>query len=347
MMLQAVMTQPGKILIHSVPRPAPAPGEVLIATQRIGVCGSDIHVYHGLHPYTSYPVVQGHEVSGVIAEVGAGVTGFTPGDPVVFMPQLTCGKCYPCTHGMYHICDNLKVYGFQTDGAAQEFFPIPAEMVLKVPPSITLDQAAMVEPVAVAVHAVGRPAAIAGPSSDVAGKKVLVLGAGTIGNLVGQVAMASGADAVLISDVSEYKLAKARACGFTHTVNPAQEDIGAAILKVFGPDKADIIFECVGVQDTITTAVTHARKGSTIVIVGVFGKKPVVDLGWVQDRELRLFGTLMYQKPDYERAIDLVARRAIQLDEMITHRFAFNDYLSAYHAIEASQGNYLKVMIEL
>jgi L-iditol 2-dehydrogenase len=339
-MLQAVMTQPGKIELNQVARPEVKPDEVLIQVKRIGVCGSDIHVYHGLHPYTSYPVVQGHEVGGVVAETGAAVSGFAPGDKVVFMPQVTCGECYPCRHGMYHICDNLKVMGFQTSGAAQEYFAVKAEMVLKLPEITTLDQAAMVEPVSVAVHALSR-------AGDVAGKKILVLGAGTIGNLVGQVALASGAEKVVITDISEYKVEKARACGFEHVVNPAKEDLGRAILDAFGPDKADLILECVGVQPTITQAVANARKGSTIVVVGVFGKKPEVDLGLVQDRELSLVGTLMYQKRDYERAIELVASGKLCLDQMVTHRFAFKDYLKAYEAIEASGGKYIKVMIDL
>ena len=339
-MLQAVMTQPGKIEVNQVARPEVKPDEVLIQVKRIGVCGSDIHVYHGLHPYTSYPVVQGHEVGGVVAETGAEVNGFAPGDIVVFMPQVTCGECYPCRHGMYHICDNLKVMGFQTSGAAQEFFAVKADMVLKLPASTSLDEAAMIEPVSVAVHALSR-------AGDVAGKKVLVLGAGTIGNLVGQVAQASGAQQVMITDISEYKLEKARACGLEHAVNPQQEDLGQAILDVFGPDKADLILECVGVQDTITQAVANARKGSTIMVVGVFGKKPLVDLGLVQDRELSLVGTLMYQKQDYERAIELVAAGKLCLDQMVTHRFDFKDYLQAYEAIEASGGKYIKVMIDL
>src|SRR5437870_11939890 len=103
-MNQAVMTAPGQIEYREVPKPAPQPDEVLINVKRIGVCGSDIHVYHGLHPYTSYPVVQGHEVAGVIAEVGSQVKGLSVGDKVTFTPQVTCGKCYPCQHGMYHIC---------------------------------------------------------------------------------------------------------------------------------------------------------------------------------------------------------------------------------------------------
>jgi L-iditol 2-dehydrogenase len=230
--------------------------------------------------------------------------------------------------------------GFQTNGAGQEFFPVKAEMVLKVPPSVSLDQAAMVEPISVAVHALRR-------GGMEAGMKVLVLGAGTIGNLVGQVARASGAAEVLIADVSPYKLEKARVCGFKHAVNNGSEDLGAAILSAFGPDKADLILECVGVQSTITQAVDYARKGSTIVVVGVFGKKPVVDLGLVQDRELTLRGTLMYQKVDYERAIELVASGALHLNEMITGHFAFHDYLNAYETIEAAHGNSLKMMIDL
>lgn len=317
-MLQAVMTQPGAIEINEVEKDQAKAGQVLIAIKRIGVCGSDIHVYHGLHPYTGYPVVQGHEVGGVIAEVGPGVQGFEKGDKVVFMPQVTCGECYPCRHGMYHICDNLKVMGFQTSGAAQEFFAVDAEKVLKLPDHLSLDEAAMVEPVSVAAHAIAR-------SGGVEGKKVVVLGAGTIGNLVAQVAKASGASDVLITDVAEYKLEKAAGCGIPHTLNTAQNDLGAAVLQAFGPDKADLMFECVGVQDTITQAVTHARKGSTIVVVGVFGKKPVVDLGLVQDRELSLVGTLMYQKKDYERAIELIATGKLCLGPLVTHRFAFKD----------------------
>jgi L-iditol 2-dehydrogenase len=339
-MLQAVMTAPGKIDIRDVPRPKPAADEVLIQIKRIGVCGSDIHVFHGLHPYTSYPVVQGHEVAGVVAATGADVTGFAPGDKVVFMPQVTCGVCYPCRHGMYHICDSLKVMGFQTNGAAQEYFAVSVNNVLKLPASTSLDQAALIEPISVAVHCLAR-------AGSVEGQKVLVLGAGTIGNLVAQVAQASGAAAVMLTDVSAYKLDKARACGIQNVVNPDEEDLAQAILKHFGPDKADLIMECVGVQPTITQAVANARKGSTIVVVGVFGKKPEVDLGLVQDRELSLVGTLMYQKKDYERAIELVSTGKLCLDPLVTQRFDFKAYPQAYEAIESSGGKYLKVMIDL
>ena len=340
-MLQAVMTEPGKIEFRDVEKPTLRDDQVLIQVKRIGVCGSDIHVFHGLHPYTSYPVVQGHEVSGIIAEVGGQVEGLAEGDKMVFTPQVTCGECYPCTHGMYHICQSLKVMGFQTGGAAQEFFAVDADKVLNVPDHVSLDQAAMVEPVSVAVHALSRA------GEDLQGKKVLVLGAGTIGNLVAQVAKASGASAVMITDVSDYKLDKAKECGIDFVVNPTKKDLGEAIRRDFGPDRADLILECVGVQDTITQAVENARKGTTIIVVGVFGKKPVVDLGLVQDRELSLVGTLMYQKRDYERAIELVASGKLNLDKMITHHFPFTEYMNAYETINEAKGNIMKVMVTL
>lgn len=339
-MLQSVMTQPGKIEFREIAKPQPQAGEVLIQVRRIGVCGSDIHVYHGKHPYTGYPVVQGHEVSGVVAEVGAGVTGFQPGDKVVFMPQVTCGTCYPCKTGQYHICDHLKVMGFQTNGAGQEYFPVAAEKVLKLPENVSLDEGAMVEPVSVAVHALRR-------FGSISGAHVLVLGAGTIGSLVGQCARALGAAKVMITDISDYKVEMAKICGFEKVVNPRKEDLSNAMLDYMGERKADVIFECVGAQDTITSAIDIARKGSTIVVVGVFGQKPVVDLGLVQDHELTLIGTLMYQKEDYLRAIELVSEKKLCLDPMITHRFPFRQYLEAYHTIESSGGNYIKVMIDL
>lgn len=339
-MLQAVMTQPGRIVFREVETPTVSTNEVLMAVKRIGVCGSDIHVYHGKHPYTTYPVVQGHEVSGVVTALGADVSDLAIGDTVTFMPQVVDGTCYQCRHGQYHICDNLKVMGFQTDGAAAEYFSITAAQVLKVPAPVSLDEAALVEPLAVAVHALRR-------GGDVQDKKVLVLGSGTIGNLVGQAAKALGAQFVMNTDICDYKLEKARVCGLDRLVNTQRESLADALAEGFGSDGADLILECVGAQATMDQAITHARKGTTIVVVGVFGEKPRIDLGLVQDHELMLTGTLMYQRVDYEQAIDLITAGRIRLREIITHRFPFRDYLDAYRAIEQAQGKYMKVMIEL
>jgi L-iditol 2-dehydrogenase len=337
-MKQSVMTSPGVIEMREAPVPQPAPTEVLLRIKRIGVCGSDIHVWHGKHALTPYPVVQGHEVSGVVEKVGSSVRGFSPGEPVTFQPQVTCGTCYPCRHGAYHICDNLKVMGFQTTGAGSEFFAVDASRVLKLPRGMDVEHGAMIEPEAVAVHALGR-------AGSVEGLKVLVLGAGPIGNLVAQTARGLGASQVMITDVSEFRLGKAKECGIELCVNPSKTDLAAAVVKEFGEGKADLILECVGSPATITQGVAVARKGTDIIIVGVFGDKPVVDMGTVQDRELRLIGTLMYQEPDWKKAIELVSSGKVKLAPLITDHFPFAEYTKAYEYIEANRERAMKVMI--
>ncbi len=339
-MKQAVMTAPGVIEFRDVAAPVPAPGEVLIATRRIGICGSDIHVNHGRHPYTGYPVVQGHEVSGYVAGLGAAVAGLHVGQLVTFTPQLTCGVCLPCREGSYNICESLKVMGVQAPGAAQELFVAPEWNVVPVPQHVGLDHAAMIEPLSVAVHAIGRVGAVAG-------KRVLVLGAGTIGNLVSQACKALGATAVMITDLQEYKLEKARACGIECAVNTSSNSVADALATEFGPGRADLIFECVGARATATQAIENARKGTTIVIVGVFSDNPEINMGYVQDRELHIVGSAMYKKEDYAVALELAGSGKVELDQLITHRFQFEEYPAAYAAIDQSNGRYMKVMVEL
>jgi len=340
-MQQAIMPEPGNIEFHDVPTPEPGPHDVLVKVKNIGVCGSDIHVYHGIHPYTNYPVVQGHEVSGQVAAVGEAVRDVATGDNVTFMPQVTCGECYPCRHGQYHICDSLKVMGFQTGGAAQEYVVVPEAMIIKLPEGLSYEAGAMIEPVAVAAHAINRA------GEKIAGKKVLVFGAGPIGNLVGQVAKGVGAAAVMITDLSDFRLEKAKACGLDFTVNPQKEDLHAAISRDFGPDRADVILECVGAEVTVGQAIECARKGTTIVIVGVCPGKVQADLATVQNNELSLIGTLMYQKRDYEQAIALANAGKLCLDPLVTDRFPLQSYLEAYQHIENAGDRVMKVMIDV
>ncbi len=155
-------------------------------------------------------------------------------------------------------------------------------------------------------------------AGDVAGMRIAVLGSGPFGNLVAQCARGLGAKDVIATDLSEFRLELARDCGVPHTVNVANEDLGEAIFEHFGPDKAAIIFECIGSGEAITSGISVARKGSTIIVVGVFGQKPPVDLRLVQDRELTIRGTLMYQRPDYTRALELIADGTVILDRLIT-----------------------------
>ena len=339
-MKQAVLVEPQKVIFQDVDKPRPGPGQVLVQVRRIGVCGSDIHAYYGKHPYIRCPIVQGHEFAGRITEVGPDVRNLGAGDDVTAMPQLVCGQCYPCRHGNYHICNSLKVIGCQAEGAAQEFLAVDQDLVVKLPAGMDYDSGAMVEPVAVGAHAVGR-------LGSVEGKKVLVLGAGPIGNLTAQAVRGLGAAAVAISDLSDFRLEVARVCGIPHAVNPAKRDLASSVREAFGPDGADAILECVGVEETVGQAISLARKGTDIVIVGVFGEKPRVDIGLVQDKELRLIGTLMYKAEDYRTAIDLVQSGRVVLKPLLTRHFPFEQYPDAYRFIEKNRDRTMKVFIDL
>jgi L-iditol 2-dehydrogenase len=339
-MKQAVMTAPGEIEVREVAPPRAGAGEVLLRIRRIGVCGSDVHVYHGKHPYTSYPVVQGHEFSAEVAGVGEGVDGVPVGAKVTATPQNTCGQCRQCLRGDYHICDGLAVRGFQAPGCAQELYVTDAGKVLLLPDEFTFEQGALVEPVAVAVHAVGRV------DAPLAGRNVVVLGAGPIGNLVGQVARSEAAE-VLITDLSEHRLEVARQCALAHTSDPDAEPLCEAVQKAFGPDGFEVAFECAGVEATIAAAVGCIQKGGTVIVVGVFGEKPRVDLGFVQDRELTLRGTLMYKREDYQRAIELIAAGGIATDPLISKHFTLSEYLSAYKFIDEAGDRTMKVLIDV
>jgi L-iditol 2-dehydrogenase len=338
-MKQALMVNPGKIEIRQVPAPQPGTGQVLLRIHRIGVCGSDIHVYHGKHPYTSYPVVQGHEFSASVEAVGKDVTGIAPNTKVTAMPQIVCGECPPCRRGDYHICDRLKVQGFQAPGCAQELWVTEANKIVPLPSRFTFEQGAMIEPISVAVHAVAR-------GGNLNGRRVAVLGAGPIGNLVAQVARSCGAQ-VLITDVSPYRLDVARRCSLGSTANATEETLRTASARVFGGEGFDVALECVGVEATMTEAIANLAKGGTLVVVGVFGEKPRIDLGLVQDRELNLHGTLMYQRRDYERAVELISTGAVITEPLMSKHFTLDHYQDAYRFIDEQRDKTMKVFVDV
>ena len=339
-MLQQVMTAPGKIEFREVETPVPKENEVLVCIMRIGVCGSDIHVWHGEHPFTSYPVTQGHEVSGEIAAIGNAVEGFSIGQKVTIQPQVFCGTCYPCRHGKYNLCENLKVMGFQTTGVASTYFAVDASKVTPLPSEMSFDEGAMIEPLAVAVHAVRK-------FGDIAGKRVAVLGAGPIGILVAQAAKGLGAESVLITNVSDVRLEKAKTCGVDFCINTGKTDFGTAMRDAFGPDKADVIYDCAGNNVTMGQAIREARKGSTIILVAVFAGMASVDLAVLNDHELDLNTTMMYRSPDYIDAIDLVRTGKVDLKPLISKHFAFRDYAQAYQYIDENRETTMKVIIDV
>lgn len=339
-MLQQVMTAPGKVEFREVPIPQLKAGEVLVKIMEIGICGSDIHVYHGKHPFTSYPVTQGHEVSGLIEKLGEGVTGLTIGQKVTIQPQVVCGQCYPCRHGKYNLCESLKVMGFQTTGVASHYFAVDAKKVTPLPETMSLEEGAMIEPLAVAVHAVRR-------MGDMTGKDVCVLGAGPIGILVAQAAKGMGAARVMITDISEVRLQKAAECGIDFCINTKETNFGETLLQSFGPDKADVIYDCAGNDITMGQAIQYARKGSTIILVAVFAGMAKVDLAVLNDHELDLNTSMMYRSEDYEKAIELADSGKVQLKPLISQRFPFQKYLEAYKYIDENRETTMKVLIDV
>ena len=339
-MRQMVMPKPGSVEIREVEVPTVGPGEVKIRVRAIGICGSDIHVFHGTHPYTSYPVVQGHEVSGTVVEVAADVSSVQVGDLVVVQPQMTCGHCPQCRSGMYHICDELKVMGFQTTGLGSEFYVLPAHRLTVLPPSLDKFRAAAVEPLAVAVHAVKLPPAVEG-------KDVLVIGGGPVGNLTAQVARALGARKVVLSELSPYRRELAAQCGIEIIGDGHSPITPDEVRDVFDGRLADVVFECVGAAATVASTIELTRKGGAVVIVGVVGAPVALDMGLVQDRELKIFGSAMYQDRDYVVAADLVAEGKVELGILVSRVLPFEEYLLAYTIADTQRDSLMKVYVEL
>ena len=340
-MRQAILVEPKHIEFKEVAEPKAADltaHQVLVNIKRIGICGSEIHSYHGLHPATFYPVVQGHEYSGVVMAVGSEVTVCKPGDHITARPQLVCGKCNPCKRGQYNVCEHLRVQAFQADGAAQDFFVVDDDRVAKLPEGMSLDYGAMIEPSAVGAHASNR--------TDVKGKNVVVSGAGTIGNLIAQFCIARGAKNVLITDVSDLRLAKARECGIKHTLNITKKTLKEAAQELFGEEGYQVGFAVAGVAVSIRSLMETIEKGSDIVVVAVFAKDPALSMFYLGEHELRLIGSMMYRHEDYLTAIDYVSKGIVNLKPLVSNRFAFEEYDDAYKFIDTHRETSMKVLID-
>lgn len=340
-MRQAILVEPKHIVFKEVAAPKAEDlqsHQVLVHIKRIGICGSEIHSYHGLHPATFYPVVQGHEYSGVVVAVGNEVTVCKPGDNITARPQLVCGKCNPCKRGQYNVCEHLRVQAFQSDGCAQDYFVVDDDRVAKLPEGMSLDFGAMIEPSAVGAHASNR--------TNVKGKNVVVSGAGTIGNLIAQFCIARGAKNVLITDVSDLRLAKARECGIKHTLNITKKTLKEAAQELFGEEGYQVGFEVAGVEVSIRSLMETIEKGSDIVVVAVFAKDPALSMFYLGEHELRLIGSMMYRHEDYLTAIDYVSKGIVNLKPLVSNRFAFEEYDDAYKFIDSHRETSMKVLID-
>ena len=342
-MRQVVLLEPRHLEFREVPAPKTenlSPHQVLLHVKRIGICGSEIHSWHGKHPATFYPVVQGHEYSAIVEAVGSAVTVCAPGDAVTARPQLVCGECNPCRRGQYNVCEHLRVQAFQADGAAQDFFFVDDDRVVKLPEGMSLDYGAMVEPSAVGAHSTRR-------AGDIRGKNVVVSGAGAIGNLVAQFAKARGAKKVLITDVSDVRLDIARQCGVAETLNVAKTPLSEGVKQVFGDEGFQVGFEVAGVESSIRSLMECIEKGSTTVVVAVFERDPALSMFYLGEHELTLLGTMMYRHEDYMETVQMISEGRINLAPLISNRFPFEKYAEAYQYIDDNRASTMKVIIDL
>lgn len=287
----------------------PAEGEVRIKVAYSGVCGTDVHIYHGMmDKRVSIPVTIGHEMSGTIDAIGAGVSEFEVGEKVVVRPLDDRGA-KPSDKGFNHICEDLKFIGIDSPGSMQQYWNVPAFTLHKLKVETDLKLAALIEPLSVAVHDVRL-------SELKAGETAVVLGGGPIGLLVAMVAKEKGAN-VIVSEVNENRVEKAKELGL-NAVNPTKIDLVEYVKEQTEGRRADVVFEVAGVQPALDVMTEVAGIRGRILMVAIHGQKKEIDLFKFFWKELKLIGARVYEKEDYERAIDLITKNELPFEDMIT-----------------------------
>jgi L-iditol 2-dehydrogenase len=324
-----------------LPEPAPAPGELLIQVAACGICGSDVHGYDGSSGRRIPPLVMGHEAAGVVAGAGEGVTAFHPGDRVTFDSTVYCGECPYCLRGDINLCDRREVIGvscgeYRRNGAFAEYVTVPRQIVHRLPNAMSFAEAAMLEPVSVALHAI-KVSEIRG------GETALVIGAGMIGLLTLQAARAAGCSRVLIADVDPTRLRLAESLGATEVLNLSGADLSAEVLNRTGSG-VDVVLEAVGRDETIQAAIQSVRKGGTVTLIGNITPQVILPLQVVVSRQLRLQGTAA-SSGEYPQAIDLVSSGVIQVTPLITAVAPLEDGPRWFERLYAHEPNLMKIVL--
>jgi 2-desacetyl-2-hydroxyethyl bacteriochlorophyllide A dehydrogenase len=313
----------------------PAAGEVQVAVAYVGICGTDLHILHGaMDARVSLPAIIGHEMSGTVAVLGDGVTGWSVGDPVTVMPLDWDGTCPACLAGHQHICQHLDFVGIDTPGALQGRWNVRADLLVPLPAGLSLEHAALVEPVAVAVHDVRR-------SELTAGDRVVVLGGGPIGALIALVATDAGAE-VLVSEPDAGRRALLEGLGL-RTFDPVAADLAVEVETWTGTAGADVVFEVSGAGRAVATATAVAKVRGTIVVVAIHPQPQPVDLKQVFWRELRLLGARVYERTDFERAVELLAGGVIPADAIISGVVPLAEVAGAFATLESGQA--MKILV--
>jgi len=336
--MRRVVVSADSIEIVEAQAPRPGPGEALVRSVVVGICGSDTHAAHNRHPFIRLPYHPGHEVVGVVEAVGADVTSVAPGQRVTVEPDLPCWTCKPCTTGRENLCENLQFFGcgWEQGGMADQF-TIAADRLHVIPDDLDDRTAALIEPLSTPVHAVR----IAG---DVAGQAVVILGAGTIGLLVLAVVRAHGAKRVVVTDVLQAKRERALDLGADIVVDAAAEDTVDQVRAALG-ESADVVVDCVAIQSTVRQAIAMASKGGTVVIVGVPTGDVSVPLAIIQDHQIRIQGSATYLPEDFAESIGLLRAGAVRADDIVTAVRPVEAVAQAF--ADSIGGDHVKVLVAL
>jgi 2-desacetyl-2-hydroxyethyl bacteriochlorophyllide A dehydrogenase len=315
--------------------PRPTAGHVRIAVAYTGICGTDLHIFHGdMDHRVRPPGVIGHEMSGTIEDIGPDVSGWAVGDPVTVMPLDWCGQCPACASGHNHICHRLNFLGIDSPGCLQSLWTVPASTLVALPAGLRLDHAALVEPTAVAVHDVRR-------GNIQAGEKTVVVGGGPVGLLIALVAQSAGAD-VLVLEPNPQRRAVAAGIGLT-AHDPTDEQTTEFLDNWTCGAGADVAVEVSGAEAGVTTATEVLATRGRLVLVAIHTAPRPMDLFRLFWRELTVIGARVYERADFEEAVRLLSSGVIPAEALITRTVPLDRVADAFTALEA--GTAVKILV--
>ena len=343
-MLGAVLSAVNDLRLEQVATPSPGPGEVLLAVGATTLCGTDVRIMRGAKTQgVATPVILGHELAGHIAEVGPGVTEFTPGVAAALMPGIPCRRCWECTHDLENACERLRIVGYSVDGGLAEYVLVPAESIeagclFTVEADVGSEALALAEPLACAVT--GQHAA---PVE--VGDTVLIMGAGPIGLLHLQLSRLSGARTVIVSQPGAERRAHADRLGATVTVDPGSEDLAAVVGEHTGGRGVDVAIICAGAVELVNEALLLCRTGGRVnIFAGLPGDGATPLHGnVVHYRQVSLAGSSNTRRRDYRTALDLIASGRVDTAGLVTHRYPLTEVAAAFDRVVAGDG--LKVAV--
>lgn len=338
MMKAAVLKAPYSISVEDVEKPETGPQEALVKVRATGICGTDVEMYSGRYK-VKLPLIMGHESVGEVAEVGSSVRTLKVGDRVVINPLFSCGECYYCLRGRTNLCQRGGIFGRERNGTYAEYVAVPEYMAFKFPENISYEDASAIELLVTVLHGQKRIKIFPGDS-------VAVLGQGAAGLLHTRLAKLSGANPVIVTSRSRWKLDLAKEFGADRIVNPRTEDVGEKIKEYTDGRGADIVIESVGSPETIRQCVNVVRPGGTVLVFGICTELvDAFDAFPFYFKEINVVGSRAMTGEEFEPCIGLVASNAVNLKPLITHRFPLERIKEGLELLDKSPGDALRVAV--